>query len=168
MVDGGTGFVGSFNLDPRSRSINTEMGILFQSPSLVRQLLAFSRRQTLDPQPTDANKLVSNMSELLRRTLAGYASHPNFAGVLVVGLGCETNQIDQWLDNEGLQAGARLQTLNIQDAGGTAKAVARGIDAVRALLPLYNAVDRWIFTLPPLAPFSPFVLTAGEKRKGPG
>jgi ubiquinone/menaquinone biosynthesis C-methylase UbiE len=40
--------------------------------------------------------------------------------------------------------------------------------AVRTLLPIYNAVDRWIFTLPPLAPLSPFVLTAGEKRKGPG
>ncbi len=38
--------------------------------------------------------------------------------------------------------------------------------AVRTLLPVYNAVDRWVFTLPPLAPFSPFVLTAGEKRRG--
>jgi altronate hydrolase len=79
---------------------------------------------------------------VLRRTLAGYATHANFAAVLVVGLGCETNQIDQWLDSEGLQAGARLQTLNIQDAGGTAKAVARGIAAVRALLPQANGVRR--------------------------
>ena len=31
--------------------------------------------------------------DLLRRTIAGYARHPNFAGVLVLGLGCETNQI---------------------------------------------------------------------------
>src|SRR5258706_5756593 len=30
---------------------------------------------------------------ILRRTLAGYARHPNFASVLFVGLGCETNQI---------------------------------------------------------------------------
>ena len=35
--------------------------------------------------------------KLLRRTLAGYASHPNLAGVLVVGLGCEVNQIPEWL-----------------------------------------------------------------------
>jgi altronate hydrolase len=34
----------------------------------------------------------------LQRTLAGYATHPNFAGVLVVGLGCESNQINAWLD----------------------------------------------------------------------
>lgn len=31
---------------------------------------------------------------LLRRTLAGYAVHPNFAAVLIIGLGCETNQIE--------------------------------------------------------------------------
>lgn len=38
VIDGELGFVGSFNLDPRSRSINTEMGLLFRSPALVRQL----------------------------------------------------------------------------------------------------------------------------------
>ena len=38
LVDGELGFVGSFNLDPRSRSINTEMGLLFRCPSLARQL----------------------------------------------------------------------------------------------------------------------------------
>ncbi|WP_342133058.1 UxaA family hydrolase [Hydrogenophaga sp. OTU3427] len=79
---------------------------------------------------------------VLRRTLAGYATHANFAAVLVVGLGCETNQIDQWLDAEGLHSGARLRTLNIQDAGGTARAVAQGIAAVAAMLPEANAVTR--------------------------
>ena len=32
--------------------------------------------------------------DVLRRTLAGYARHPNLAGVLIVGLGCERNQVD--------------------------------------------------------------------------
>ena len=32
--------------------------------------------------------------DVLRRTLAGYARHANFAGVLVIGLGCEANQMD--------------------------------------------------------------------------
>ncbi len=36
---------------------------------LTRSLLAFSRRQPLQPQPVDVNRLVSGMSELLRRTL---------------------------------------------------------------------------------------------------
>ena len=38
LIDGTTGFVGSFNLDPRSASINTEMGLLFSCPHLVQQL----------------------------------------------------------------------------------------------------------------------------------
>jgi ubiquinone/menaquinone biosynthesis C-methylase UbiE len=36
--------------------------------------------------------------------------------------------------------------------------------AARALLPIYNAIDRWVFTLPFMAPLSPFVLTVGEKQ----
>ncbi len=36
---------------------------------LTQRLLAFSRRQPLDPKPVDVNKLVAEMSELLRRTL---------------------------------------------------------------------------------------------------
>ncbi|PZF78226.1 phospholipase D family protein [Aestuariivirga litoralis] len=38
LIDGRQGFVGSFNLDPRSASINTEMGLLFSCPRLVQQL----------------------------------------------------------------------------------------------------------------------------------
>jgi altronate hydrolase len=79
---------------------------------------------------------------VLRRTLAGYARHPNFAAVLVIGLGCETNQISSWIEHEGLQTGAALQTFNIQDAGGTALAVQRGVEAVRGLLAEANKVQR--------------------------
>jgi cardiolipin synthase C len=46
VVDHQIGFVGSFNLDPRSRSINTEMGILFRCPSLTSHLLAQFDHQT--------------------------------------------------------------------------------------------------------------------------
>ncbi|MEI8180461.1 phospholipase D family protein [Aestuariivirga sp.] len=38
VIDGAQGFVGSFNLDPRSASINTEMGLLFRCPRLAQQL----------------------------------------------------------------------------------------------------------------------------------
>jgi altronate hydrolase len=79
---------------------------------------------------------------VLRRTLAGYARHPNFAAVLVVGLGCETNQIDGLLEQEGLRAGAKLIPFNIQDTGGTAKTVARGVELVQWLLDEANAVQR--------------------------
>jgi altronate hydrolase len=79
---------------------------------------------------------------VLRRTLGGYAKHPNFAAVLVVGLGCETNQIQGLIAQEGLQEGARLITFNIQDTGGTAKTVARGVEIINKLLPEANRVKR--------------------------
>jgi altronate hydrolase len=80
---------------------------------------------------------------VLRRTLAGYARHANFAAVLVVGLGCETNQIDGLLEQEDLAPDPqRLVAFNIQDAGGTAKAVARGVAAVRELLADANRAMR--------------------------
>ncbi len=55
---------------------------------------------------------------LLRRTIAGYARHANFAAVLIVGLGCERNQINGLLEEEGLDAGGRLQTFTMQAMGG--------------------------------------------------
>jgi altronate hydrolase len=80
--------------------------------------------------------------QVLRRTLGGYARHANFAAVLVVGLGCETNQIQGLMAQEGLQAGARLHAFSIQDTGGTAKTVARGVEIIRGLLPEANRVQR--------------------------
>jgi altronate hydrolase len=79
---------------------------------------------------------------VLRRTLGGYARHANFAAVLVVGLGCETNQIQGLIAQEGLKEGARLVAFSIQDTGGTAKTVARGIELVKSLLPEANRVQR--------------------------
>jgi altronate hydrolase len=80
--------------------------------------------------------------QVLRRTLGGYARHANFGAVLVVGLGCETNQIQGLVAQEGLQEGAHLVTFSIQDTGGTAKTVARGIEAVKRLLPRVNQIQR--------------------------
>ena len=80
--------------------------------------------------------------QVLRRTLGGYARHANFAAVLVVGLGCETNQIQGLIAQEGLQEGAKLVAFNIQDTGGTARTVARGIELIEALLPEANRVQR--------------------------
>ncbi|MEK0418393.1 MAG: hypothetical protein RI949_2399 [Pseudomonadota bacterium] len=80
--------------------------------------------------------------QILERTLSGYATHANFAGVLVVGLGCESNQINAWLAHSGLQEGSLLRTFNIQDSGGTRKTVERGIAMVKEMLPAANAVVR--------------------------
>ncbi len=79
---------------------------------------------------------------VLRRTLGGYAKHPNFAAVLVVGLGCETNQISGLFAQEEMHVGPKLVAFNIQDTGGTTKTVAKGIALIQALLPEANAVQR--------------------------
>jgi altronate hydrolase len=80
--------------------------------------------------------------DVLRRTLAGYARHANFAGVLVIGLGCEGNQMDALFFTQGLAQGPLLRAMTIQDKGGTAKAVAEGIAIVKSMLPAANAVSR--------------------------
>lgn len=78
----------------------------------------------------------------LRRTITGYALHPNFAAVLLIGLGCEVNQIDPLLDSAEMQRSANLQTLIIQEAGGTSAAIEAGIKAVANMLPAANAATR--------------------------
>ncbi|MEO8675249.1 MAG: altronate dehydratase family protein [Casimicrobiaceae bacterium] len=80
--------------------------------------------------------------QLLRRTLGGYAKHPNFAGVLMIGLGCEANQISALLGAEQLKEGPLLRTYSIQDTGGTAKSIARGIALIEEMLPHANEVTR--------------------------
>lgn len=45
-VDGRVGFVGSFNFDPRSAELNTEMGVVFEDQALVAELMAVFRRDT--------------------------------------------------------------------------------------------------------------------------
>ena len=78
---------------------------------------------------------------LLRRTLRGYAAHPNFAAVLVIGLGCEVNQVDTLAEPLGAGSG-RVRTMTIQDAGGTREAIAEGSAIVRELLTLANGARR--------------------------
>lgn len=51
------------------RYINAAQGASKRAAALTHRLLAFSRRQTLDPKPTDVNVLVAGMEELIRRTV---------------------------------------------------------------------------------------------------
>lgn len=80
--------------------------------------------------------------DVLRRTLAGYARHPNLAGVLIVGLGCERNQVAGLVESQGLEPGAAMQTLVMQDTGGTRETIQAGIRAVESMLPDANRVVR--------------------------
>ncbi|MBY8976429.1 altronate dehydratase [Rhodobacteraceae bacterium NNCM2] len=80
--------------------------------------------------------------EALQRVMWGYARHPNVAGVLMVGLGCEMNQIDWLLEAHGIERGPMFHAMNIQDVAGLAKTVELGIEKVRAMLPLANEYVR--------------------------
>jgi altronate hydrolase len=80
--------------------------------------------------------------DVLRRTLAGYTRHANMAAVVVLGLGCETNQISGLMAAEGLEEGPKLIPMTIQDEGGVAKTVMRAVGFVKELLPEANDVAR--------------------------
>ncbi len=80
--------------------------------------------------------------ENLQRTLWGYAQHPNFAGVLIVGLGCEVNQIPFLLDAYGLELNDTFQTMTIQETGGTRKTVDEAVERIASMLPAANNVKR--------------------------
>ena len=80
--------------------------------------------------------------ELLRRTIAGYAKHANIAATLIIGLGCERNQIDALMENEQLDSGPTLYTFNMQDTGGTRKTIEAGIATVKSILPDANNIKR--------------------------
>jgi len=80
--------------------------------------------------------------DLLRRTLAGYARHPNLAGVLIVGLGCERNQVADLLAAHGLSSDDRLHAMVMQTSGGTRATITAGIRAVQTLLPAANDIAR--------------------------
>ncbi len=80
--------------------------------------------------------------DVLRRTLAGYARHPNLAGVLIVGLGCERNQVDGLVESQGLERSQLMRTLVMQDVGGTRATIAAGIAAIEDMLPAANGARR--------------------------
>jgi altronate hydrolase len=82
---------------------------------------------------------------ILQRILAGMARHPNIGGYILVGLGCEVNQIDDLVQEYHLRVGDGTQApigLIIQELGGIRKTVEAGISAVEELLPQVTAVQR--------------------------
>jgi altronate hydrolase len=59
-------------------------------------------------------------TEQLQRTLEGVLDHPNVSAALILGLGCEVNQIDHYLGRNGTgTTTAALHGLTLQSSGGT-------------------------------------------------
>ncbi|MBT7097659.1 altronate dehydratase [Candidatus Poribacteria bacterium] len=82
----------------------------------------------------------------LQRTLAGFARHPNIFGYVLMGLGCEVNQIVDLVHNQGLLQIETIRkppkTISIQEEGGIRKAITAGIRAVEEMLPAANECRR--------------------------
>lgn len=124
------------------------------SATVARQIAAYFTAERLSAFPEiDGVVAFSHMSgcgmaksgrgmDNLRRTVAGYARHPNFAAVLIVGLGCEVNQIDDFLAQSSLTPSDSLRTLTIQESGGTRASIDAGIAIVQQMLPAANRCRR--------------------------
>ena len=76
---------------------------------------------------------------VLHRTLAGYARHPNFGGALMVGLGCEVNQLSLYGQGRSQET---KRHFNIQDAGGSRKAVEQAMVVLREIAAEVSALKR--------------------------
>ncbi len=80
--------------------------------------------------------------DLFKRVQWGYAGHPNLAGVLLVGLGCEVFQIPRFMEAYGLSEGESFRTMTIQGEGGTRRTIDQGLAVLREMLPRANVARR--------------------------
>jgi altronate dehydratase len=84
--------------------------------------------------------------EILQRVLAGMARHPNISGYLMIGLGCELNQVNAIRQNyrldQCLPGEAAPAFMNIQGAGGVRKTVDAAVAVVTKLLAAANDLRR--------------------------
>ena len=110
-------------------------GSVRRAASLTHRLLAFSRQQTLDPRPTDVNRLIDELAELLRRTLGpeialGIAAEPALWPASV-----DRNQLENAILNlcinarDAMPDGGRLEIATANVPLGEAQARAAGIEA---------------------------------------
>ena len=83
--------------------------------------------------------------EVMLRTLANYASHPNVGGVIFIGLGCEKTNltaVEKYLQKEHVEFGKPVVRFGIQEVGGTQAVIDRGLKEVAAMLPILNEATR--------------------------
>ncbi|GHC38929.1 UxaA family hydrolase [Aidingimonas halophila] len=78
----------------------------------------------------------------LERVIAGYAQHPNFAFVLIIGLGCETNQVKRLVKESGIEDSSRLSYFNIQETGGTRSSIQEACRKVHEMARNYGVIER--------------------------
>jgi PAS domain S-box-containing protein len=141
-----TGIVGSLDLmkqrlaqgriNELERYITAAQGAASRAATLTHRLLAFSRQQTLEPKAVDANRLVMNMEELVRRTVGPSIE---IETVLAAGLWscfCDPNQLENAILNlcinarDAMPDGGRItiETTNtwVDEVGAVHRDMARG------------------------------------------
>ena len=79
---------------------------------------------------------------MLQRTVWGHARHANFASVLMLGLGCEANQIPLMIEVMGKPTDATFHYTTIQQEGGTRKTVEAALAWIEGVLPGADAMTR--------------------------
>lgn len=84
----------------------------------------------------------SEGARVLTRTLTGYAEHPNFAGILVLGLGCEMLSVSSLVEGLQLSPDTVIERLTIQESGGIRASVRAGVAAIEGMLDRVNAARR--------------------------
>ena len=72
-------------------------------------------------------------TEQLQRTLGGVLNHPNVAAAIILGLGCEVNQIDHYM-GQGTPRTDRLVGMTVQASGGTRATVDAARKAIAGLM----------------------------------
>lgn len=80
--------------------------------------------------------------DTLFRTLSGYAQHPNFGGILLIGLGCEVMQVSALVGGRPIRADGALRYMTIQSEGGTRKTIEKGLADLRGIAQLANTATR--------------------------
>jgi len=80
--------------------------------------------------------------DTLFRTLSGYAQHPNFGGILLIGLGCEVMQVSALVGGRPIRADGALRYMTIQQEGGTRKTIEKGLAELRSIAELANTATR--------------------------
>ncbi|MBN8248049.1 MAG: UxaA family hydrolase, partial [Verrucomicrobia bacterium] len=128
-----------------SASVSKYVAERFRGPDFVRDfpgvdgVVAFTHKSGCampDDEPT----------RQLQRVLAGIARHPNITGYVLIGLGCEVNQVERLVKDfqlgPGDPAAVPSAVMNIQTQGGIARTIEAGVTAVRQLLPQAAALRR--------------------------
>jgi PAS domain S-box-containing protein len=117
------------------RYIASAQGATSRAASLTHRLLAFARRQTLDPKPSNANKLIAGMEDLIQRTVGPAIKIETVLGIGTWPILCDPNQLESAILNlcinarDAMPDGGRLTIETANSSVDQADARARDMTA---------------------------------------